>query len=291
MSDNLTKARVAKLIAEIQKSGVTVPDEILSIEDYSEKEARLKEFKVLTKKNEGLPGYEEFQTDQEAAANINAVVEARMKALEDMVKRQDEMLRKFAMESSETAKMGLMNEEYIPIDDVLDTPKVYYTPAPSHNIWGKKVGAHWVPVPFTNGKPIKFKQAWGWVTREGDALRQKRIATYECRSKSIADFLESTPEFGRVFFLNMDEAMENSTDLQYAQVHGKHFAALRNKNLSQLTILAKEKGLSTSVERSADDYAGLLADIFAKEEIESQRRKFELAVKQQGIKDMIAQPR
>lgn len=288
MSDNsnLTKARISKLKTRIEKLGATVPDDILTIEDHDEREAAMKSFLALIDVEDGRPKEGAIQTNEEAKASINEVLLKRLEELEARLKKQDDVMRQFALNTDSNAKMGLLSEEFIPEGDLLSEPEVFYVPAPQHNIWGKRVGSHWTPPPL-NMKVIKFKQAWGWTTREGTGLKQKRIATYVCMSKTVSDWLKSLPEFGRVFYLDIDQAIDNSADLSFAQAYAEQYGRLVGMPLAKLTQMAQMNGIPTSQSRTGDDYAGLLAEKLTKESFARSQAALQNQARVAKISDMI----
>ena len=284
-NDNLTKGRVAKYINKLKDAGIEAPVEILGIEDLSEKESALKEF-WNTHKPTDKPDDGQFQTDQEAAEAIKSVADERIAALEAMIAKQGEMIQQLAMKDTKEYGMGMMNEAFIPHDDLLEKAEVFYVPSDKHNIWGKQIGNTWTPPPM-GMKAIKFSRAWGWVTREGNAAKQKRIATYVCKSRTISKWLKTLPEYRRVFFLDLDDAMSASGSLTFAQIHAKHYAALQGRGYQKLTALAGDYGIATTVSRTTDEYANLIAEKMANEEIEKSKENFNRAIRQQGVEQMV----
>lgn len=284
-NENLTKGRVAKYINKLKDAGIEAPVEILGIEDWAEKEAALKDFWNLHKPTD-KPDDGQFQTDQEAAEAIKSVADARIAALEAMIAKQGEMIQQLAMKDTKEYGMGMMNEAFIPHDDLLEKAEVFYVPSDKHNIWGKQIGNTWTPPPM-GMKAIKFSRAWGWVTREGNAAKQKRIATYVCKSRTISKWLKTLPEYRRVFFLDLDDAMSASGSLTFAQIHAKHYAALQGRGYQKLTALAGDYGIATTVSRTTDEYANLIAEKMANEEIEKSKENFNRAIRQQGVEQMV----
>jgi len=292
MSDNtnIIKARITKLKTRIEKLGATVPEDILTIESHEEREQALKAFLETIEQPEDRPAEGQFQTNEEAKESINEILLKRLSEMETRLKEQDDALRKFALNNDSNAKMGLINEEYIPPHDMLEKPEVFYVPSSSHNIWGKRVGNHFTPPPM-NIKFIKFKQAWGWTTREGTALKQKRIATYECFSKSISEWLKSLPEFGRVFYLDIDEAINNSSDLTFAQAYAMEYGRLQGLPLAKLTQMAQMEGLPTSAAATGDQYAGMLAERAVKNQLRRQQEALDNQARTAKIQDLIVTPK
>jgi hypothetical protein len=284
-NDNLTKGRVAKYINKLKDAGIEAPVEILGIEDWAEKEAALKEFWGIHKPTD-KPDDGQFQTDQEAAEAIKSVADERIAALEAMIAKQGEMIQQLAMKDTKEYGMGMMNEAFIPHDDLLERAEVFYVPSDKHNIWGKQIGNTWTPPPM-GMKAIKFTRAWGWVTREGSAAKQKRIATYVCKSRTISKWLKTLPEYRRIFFLDLDDAMSASGSLTFAQIHAKHYAALQGRGYQKLTALAGDYGIATTVSRTTDEYANLIAEKMANEEIERSKENFNRAIHAQGVKQMV----
>lgn len=284
-NDSLTKGRVAKYINKLKHAGIDVPSEILGIEDWTEKEAALKGF-WNTHKPTDKPEDGQFQTDQEAAAAIKSVADERIAALEAMIAKQGEMIQQLAMKDSKEYGMGMMNEAFIPHDDLLEKAEVFYVPSDKHNIWGKQIGNTWTPPPM-GMKAIKFSRAWGWVTREGTATKQKRIATYVCKSRTISKWLKTLPEYRRLFFLDLEDAMSASGSLTFAQIHAKHYAALQGRGYQKLTAMAGDYGIATGVSRTTDEYANLIAEKMANEEIEKSKDNFNRAIRQQGVEQMV----
>lgn len=284
-NENLTKGRVAKYINKLKDAGIEAPVEILGIEDWAEKEAALKDFWNLHKPTD-KPDDGQFQTDQEAAEAIKSVADERIAALEAMIAKQGEMIQQLAMKDTKEYGMGMMNEAFIPHDDLLEKAEVFYVPSDKHNIWGKQIGNTWTPPPM-GMKAIKFSRAWGWVTREGNAAKQKRIATYVCKSRTISKWLKTLPEYRRVFFLDLDDAMSASGSLTFAQIHAKHYAALQGRGYQKLTALAGDYGIATTVSRTTDEYANLIAEKMANEEIEKSKENFNRAIRQQGVEQMV----
>jgi hypothetical protein len=284
-NDNLTKGRVAKYINQIKEANIEVPTDLLAIEDWGEKEQALKKFWASVKPTEKAEDGG-FQTDQEAAEAIKSVAEARIAALEAMIAKQGEMIQQLAMKDTKEYGMGMMAEAFIPHDDLLDKAEVFYVPSDKHNIWGKQIGNVWTPPPM-GMKNIKFSRAWGWVTREGNAAKQKRIATYICKSRTISEWLKTLPEYRRVFFLDLDDAMSASGDLTFAQIHSKHYASLQGRGYQKLTELASQHGIPTTVSRTTDEYANLIAEKLANAEIDRARSNFESAMRQQKVEAMV----
>ncbi len=284
-NENLTKGRVAKYINKLKDAGIEAPVEILGIEDWAEKEAALKDF-WNTHKPTDKPDDGQFQTDQEAAEAIKSVADERIAALEAMIAKQGEMIQQLAMKDTKEYGMGMMNEAFIPHDDLLEKAEVFYVPSDKHHILGKQIGNTWTPPPM-GMKAIKFSRAWGWVTREGNAAKQKRIATYVCKSRTISKWLKTLPEYRRIFFLDLDDAMSASGSLTFAQIHAKHYAALQGRGYQKLTALAGDYGIATGVSRTTDEYANLIAEKMANEEIEKSKENFNRAIRQQGVEQMV----
>lgn len=289
MSDNLTKGRIQKYINKITEAGLTVPD-LSAITDFSAQEQILKKYWNENKPLKELPS----QTKKEATESVKAVADDRVAALEKEIAQMKELVA-LAIKDKGTsngittddilkaltkAADGKQNEykllrpEYIPADDLMEKSKVYFVANANHRVWGKRIGDHWTPPPF-NLTNIHFKLAWGWVSREGNALEQKRISTFETKSKTIADWIESLPEFGRVIHLDIDEAMESSSNLAFATVHAKHYGALMGKNLNELTTMAAANGIGVRPQYTRDHYASKLGEKFANEEISRQRDNFD----------------
>ena len=283
--ESLSKGRAQNYLNKLNDAGIEVPVEILGIEDWAEKETAVKEF-WNTHKPTDKPDDGQFQTDQEAAAAIKSVADERIAALEAMIAKQGEMIQQLAMKDTKEYGMGMMNEAFIPHDDLLEKAEVFYVPSDKHNIWGKQIGNTWTPPPM-GMKAIKFSRAWGWVTREGNAAKQKRIATYVCKSRTISKWLKTLPEYRRVFFLDLDDAMSASGSLTFAQIHAKHYAALQGRGYQKLTALAGDYGIATTVSRTTDEYANLIAEKMANEEIEKSKENFNRAIRQQGVEQMV----
>ncbi len=187
-----------------------------------------------------------------------------------------------------TTEVGMVQEEYIPDGDYIE-PVLYYTPTNNWNLWHKQVGNHYVPPPF-GWKRIRFERSRAWSERDrsGSGLKQKFISTFICRSATISKWLESTPEFGRVFYRNVQQALNASDELQFATLFAKHFGAL-DITYGQLTALAAENGVGTDVAWTRDDYRGKLAEIFAKREVAASKAQFRDSQQRARAEDLLVE--
>lgn len=287
MSDNLTKGRIQKLLNQISKAGLELPFDPESIVDMSEREATVKQFWLENKPNEETKEQAKAAISKEAEDRI-ADLEAKLaentalmtKFLESQGKTQsgistDELMAMFRKAADGTTnEYKLMRQEYIPEGDLMEKAEVFFVANNNHRIWGKRIGDHWTPPPFKIDS-IHFRLAWGWVSREGNSLQQKRISTFETKSRTISEWIKSHPEFGRIVHLDLDEAMESSDKLTFAGVHAKHFGAYMGKSYNELTSLAAQAGIGVKPNHDSAYYAGKLAEIAAEREIAAQRANFE----------------
>lgn len=301
-AESLIKGRIQATLNRIAAAGLTAPD-YSHLTEPSEQEAFLKSFW-----NENKPDPE--QTKEEAKSIVKAIADDRVAALEARLAQFESLLRSTGtntagltgedlikaitagVEKAQAGKqtdMGIMREEYIPPDDLLEKAEIFFVPNNGHNIWGKRIGNHWT-VPPMGKECIKFRRAWGWVSREGPHLRQKRIATYECMSKTISEWLKSLPEFGKLFYLDLNEAMEASGNLTIFQIHAKHYGALMGKSYKEITAIAGSEGIPITITGTHETYAQAIAEKRATREVEANRSNFERAMRAKGITDMVSQP-
>lgn len=295
MSTNIDKHWIGKYKEQLDDLGIKY-----------EEEATKEELKALLDeaKGKGMKSTKEVKTE------VDSVVDGRIKALEEKLAKQAELFERLMAEKGapqmsglsgedlvkavqkaadgRQTEYGLLREEYIPKDDLLESPKVYYMAGPTHNIWGKQVGNLMVPPPF-GWKRIKFTEAYGWVTRDGRGLHQKRISTFECWSKTISDFVESLPEFGKMIYLNMDRAMTTSENSDFIALYNKHFGSLMNMSFGKLMEMAHNPpyNMPTSMSYTHKDYAAAIAEKRAMEELEQQRAKFDSAIRSKGVQQML----
>ena len=246
------------------------------------------------------------RTDEEASASIKSVVDERVSQLEALVLKMNEQLESLKNNNKESLsgltgdalvkaimkaadgrqdEYGLIRSEYIPEGDEIPV-RVYFMAGPTTNIWGKIVAGQMTPPPHRM-KFIKFKQAFGWVTKGATGIQQRRVSTYECRSKTVADWIESLPEFGLSIHLNMNGAMETSVNGQFLHLYNKHKNSLANISYGDVMEMAKSLGCPTNMGYTHDYYTGFIAEKRALDEMQSERIRFEESMRQTGVKSMV----
>jgi hypothetical protein len=161
---------------------------------------------------------------------------------------------------------GLVDPKFIPNDDYLSSPKVYYMPTNTRRIRGYQRGNVWVRPPH-GWKSILFEKAHGWMERHPEGNKQKIVSTFVCWSKAISEFLESCPEFNVVFYLNLDEALSLGKNGTYVEMFNRHFGGLSARTYGELTALAPQWGVPTNITFSRDHYAKLIAEKMADKEM------------------------
>lgn len=183
----------------------------------------------------------------------------------------------------------LIEQDFIPDGDKLEKPKVYYTPTQNWNLWNKRVGNHLVPPPF-GWKKIPFKMARAWCERSKSrrGLDQKFIATFECWSNTISQWIESCPEYNRIIFLDLQEAMSVSANLTFQETYAKHYGAL-DMTYGELTKMAPLYHIPTSASYSKEDYRTHIAEARAKQELGAQAERLGYILQEGHADTLLAQ--
>lgn len=265
---------------------------------------------VKDKLNEVKGLHPKERTKEEATAAIDEAVRQRIAEQDKQIAEMKAMLAQLASKPAATEgnlagltgdalvkaivkaadgrqdEYGLIRSEYIPEGDEIPV-RVYYMAGPTTNIWGKEVGGTMTPPPLGR-KFIKFREAYGWVNRGATGIQQRRISTYECRSKTIADWIESLPEYGRSINLNMDVSMQATVNGEFNLLYNKHKASLSQISYGQVMQMAKEMGCATNMGFTHDDYAGFVAEQRALKEMENNKKRFDETTHRKLVGDMTA---
>ncbi len=104
---------------------------------------------------------------------------------------------------------------------------------------------------------------------------------------TVADWIESLPEFGLSIHLNMNGAMETSVNGQFLHLYNKHKNSLANISYGDVMEMAKSLGCPTNMGYTHDYYTGFIAEKRALDEMQSERIRFEESMRQTGVKSMV----
>lgn len=225
-------------------------------------------------------------TNAEAKSVVENSVNAELEELRRMVVSMKTAMDSLAKNQSNEG-YALQNYSWVPEGDEIE-PIVYYMAAPTTNVWGKIVAGVMTPPPM--GKFVKFKEAYGWITREGGTgIQQRRISTHICTSKTMSRWIESLPEFGRSIHKNLDRAMTQSSNGDFVALYNKHFGSLSNTAYHDVMRIAKEMGCTTNISNDHAYYSAYIAEKRALAEMEANKTRFNNAIRNKGVQDMIQQ--
>jgi hypothetical protein len=275
MSSNLDNHWKEKWMAELKDLGI-------SFDENASKE----EIKALLDKAKGkTPKVNApVSTNEEAKATIEANVKAELDEFRRLVVSMKTQMDALAKNQSNEGH-ALQNYQWVPEGDEIE-PIVYYMAAPTTNVWGKIIAGVMTPPPM--GKFVKFKESYGWVTREGGTgIQQRRISTYICTSKTMSKWIESLPEFGRSIHRNLDKAITQTANGDFVALYNKHFASLSNTAYHDVMRIAKEMGCATNITNDHASYSAFIAEKRALQEMEANRSRFNQAIRSKGVQEMI----
>lgn len=306
MADNMSAYWIKQYKDELDSLGIKYPED-------ADKDT-LKAFLAEAKGKTAAPKKEKAEVSEatraQAAEAVKSAADARVAELEARMAEMHALVKQLAANAPNPAfsqsgisgddllkavlkaadgrqtEYGLIREEYIPPGDQIPV-RTYYCSGPTTNIYSKIVGGTHTPPPLGR-KFIKFKSAYGWLERDGRGIHQKRVSTYACASKTIADWIESLPEFGRSIHLNMDQAMKATPAGDFMAIYNKHFDALQSMSFTQLSNLAiGTYGAPSNIGSSHKDYAAHVAEKRAWAELEENKNRFEAALRTHNTQQMI----
>ncbi len=187
-----------------------------------------------------------------------------------------------------TDELGFVREEYVPEDDLLEIPVTYFAPTQNWNLWCKQVGNRLVRVPYgLKFIPFRMLRAWRDVSAM-NGKQQKFISIYVCHGKQMKEFLESTPEFNRVFFRDASDAIDNAENIEKYQRFSRHFGALDASTHGDLVRMASQWGVPTGVKYSRDDYRNMIAEAMTRKEIRDEDSRKARLIRENS--DVLIQP-
>jgi hypothetical protein len=193
-----------------------------------------------------------------------------------------ELIEAISRTGKNEVKDGLVDPTYIKPEDEMEKEEVFYRYGPTHNIWhGWKAGVK-TPLPYEL-KNIKFKQSAGWITRSGSGIQQRRLSVFVTKNRKISEFLKNYSEFGITIHLDRDKAFNNTVAGRFMDLYNKHYQSLQGQPMQDLSRMAGEIGLGTSMGYTHHEYATKIAEHRAIEELENDKAKFENQMRGLGI--------
>lgn len=224
--------------------------------------------------------YNDILSNEEAMEKITAMLEKKIMAR--MVAESkpnvssdfgDSIVK--AVEKAASGKVdesGLYQEEYVPSGaDRLDPPYVYFAPTRTWTLWHKKEGNLKVAVPF-NLKKIVFTEIRAWKDKNVPGGKQKFISNFICHSKKLAEFLESCPEFGGIYYRDLKKAIVRTDNMGMIETYTRNFSGL-DIPFMDLVNMAKNYGVDTSSEYSRDDYRRLIAEKMTEDQMAGEKQR------------------
>lgn len=305
-NDEKTQSTMQRWKTELNKKGVAFSDDI-GYEDLKALVFSSRTTKSVATQESAPASSDKFIPIEQVEKNVKAIVDAQTAEMRLQLAEMKKLLLQKgatpqaadnsvlvdalvkAMDKATTGRttdMGLVNPDFVPPDDLLEIPETFYAVGGTFSIWGKKIGNVFTPVPL-GLKFIRFQRAYGWSERNVNGNQQKVVSTFICWSKTISEFLKGLPEFGVQFHLSFTQALSSTREGDFIAAYSRQMNGLSNKTLGELTLLAKENGISTSIMYSLDDYRMELARKWANEEMNASKINFERGIQEVFKKDLL----
>lgn len=173
---------------------------------------------TTTQENKEAQNTQENKTDNTMAeASQAAILEKFAKVVESQEKKIAE-LENFVKEAAKNKKtVGQIDPsvettslEKFSIDDVLETPKVYFTYSEEKTLYSftDKKTRKVIDLPFGNENPIKFKKVYAYrkTSRDGKGEKVHKVARCVVWSKKEDEFIRNHPYYNVSIFESMKDA-------------------------------------------------------------------------------------
>lgn len=238
MSDNLTKARIAKLKIKADSLGITYPEDVT--EDI------IKEM---------IAQYTPKPKEQPSQAALDA------KTMGEIFGRE---VGRAIRETKSAEPYETVRDEDIDPEDIV-AERTFYVPmlfwiAPAKKIAGQRVMA---PI-----EKVLFQLDRGSSVQVGTQFQTRYTATYKTNNRKQIAWLESHPLYKRVFFpSNSDTSDMSSRDVRFAMSFGRHMDALNYTMPAELYRLASELGVELNHTDSLAVHRSAIANAQAQQDI------------------------
>jgi len=307
-ADTAAKARISKLLKDIEAVGLTpptTPDDISAVE----REAILKEWwkanrpppdsdanlNKLRSKADLLGVYWTNDTSEEALETAISEFEAQLRSAskKQMEERKEEKaasssdILEIAKEigkavGAEVGKAVTPKEkgeerdvnfrEYDPSD--LTDAKTYFAPMVVWKVPKIRRGGQLVNPPF--GK-IMFRHLEGSSVRVGNRTQTRYMCSYTSDSKKEQSYLETHPLFNKVFYLSEHQTRVASEDVEYAVSFGNMTNMLLTYQAPDIYRMAgsdewRNEGLRIDINMSLDTIRTELAGAMARKAVREKKQ-------------------
>jgi len=218
--------------------------------------------------------------EQDMSAGQNAMLEKFAKLVESQQKKIDELDRKLSESVSGKKLQGLVDTgadttsfENFDIDDVLETPKVYFTYSEKKTLFSytdQKTKKE-IKLPFGNDNPITFKKVYAYkkVSRDGKGDRVHRVARCIVWSKKEAEFIESHPYYNISIF----ESIKNVDDIDSTFANVLEGARNSVGALSNHALVDRAKALGLDVLEDPAELRKSVIHAIAEQQMKAEKQR------------------
>lgn len=283
-NENMTKARIAKITAQINAAGLKQP-EIPEVSTIDEQDKILRDYWAQNKpkvpKKSKVIDLGEKTDDQANKAMIEAM-QKQIAELQSMISRATAYSPQAQVDPSAFAEAmkavldqqkkgnvedGEVQEGYVPPHDVLEQPITYFCPQQNEYLSFRWEGGLRVTPP--NGKKyIKFDNKFRWAIQTVNGPKVRAISTYVCRSKSESEWIENHPKFNRTVFRESNKAIEASEMTEWTIQFNRNFANVAAMSDARLPQLAHSMGIPVSPSTMPDEYRQMIAEAQTRQHFE-----------------------